>query len=1638
MVHADGIYRVSYNQLLTAGVPADQIDPRNIQLFYQGEEQYIYIKGEGSSGIFDPDSYIEFYARRNRAGIDSLVYLTPSEMVNPDHSLFTDTSAYFLTWNTSTTNRRLQLETDVNFAAYTANQPAYIWRTVRINYTTTYVKGSTRCIYGDGEGWFDSEIFRNHHPDGDLVVDKTIPTPQVHYGGPPTTLQTAVVGYAASKPDNYYPHHLKVSVSGNVIIEKLFTGYEHALGNATLNTSSLGTQLVLRYTANDETVPDVPDQMVVSFVSLRYPHTLNLENTGYFEFEVPVGSGAKQLVSLSGLSTSDNNNVVFYDLSNHRRITVQYQSAAWKLLLPETGETRRCVIASSESILQVDAIRRVSSTDRFTDYQAAYPAAEFLMVAHESVWTSAQQYATYRSAQGNSVALADISQLYDQFAYGVQKHPLSVTNFCNYMVPEGSPHQAFLFLFGKSVNSADMRNSATNYAKCMVPSFGYPASDNLFTTAAGGTAFAPRLATGRICVNNNAEGQLYLAKVIEHESNLPAEWMKNVLHFGGGATTSEQSSFANYLASYENIIEDTLFGAYVSTFLKNSSTPVQITLSDSVAGLINHGVSLMTFFGHASAGGFDQSIDNPENYTNQGRYPFVLANSCFAGDIHLAASQSTSEDWVLTANRGAIAFLASVGEGIPNYLNLFSTNLYQEMASQSYGQPFGLQIKKTIETIQEGNLDNVRLEITCHEFTLHGDPLLAVNAFDLPDLTPKVSDIAFFPNEISTAIDSFDVRIVITNIGRATHEDFTVTVKRTYADNSETEHIVGLQGCLYRDTIVLTLPVDLIKGPGMNHISIYADAMNSVNELNEVNNFAGLDFLIRSSDLIPVWPHEFAIVPDNQISLIASTGDPFLQPALYLFQLDTTDTFNSVAGNPLHEYSVTAPGGIISWQLPFQLTDSTVYYWRIARHHNIADSIIWKESSFIYIPGKEGWSQAHFYQFKNDDYRFVEYNRPQQQFDFSLIARLLQVYNQRYVGSSTYSDVRFTIDGAVNNGFGDHGCCGNRPAVMVAVIDPVSLLAWPSDIHDYGHRNYPECGSSGRPNYYFVFSSGFGNEFYEQDIQNMYAMLHDVPDGNYILVYSWTNAYFEQWPENVLAGFEALGAVNIRNISNSQAYIFFTRKGFSSYSQEWYSNAETPACHAEIKLYTDFYYGNISSKIIGPASQWNSFHWNAENMESPSYDSVSLSITGLDVTGNEHLLIDAIQPGTYDVYNLGEQIDYQQYPYLKLDFYTRDDTAKTPAQLVKWQLTYDGVPETALNPADGFSFCCDTLDEGDEMVFAIATRNLSHYPMDSLLVKYWVVNSNNEYIPVSQKRLRPHPAGDVIVDTVRLSTLGMSGLNSIWVEYNPVVETTGAYDQPEQYHFNNIAQKFFYVLTDNVNPLLDVAFDGVHIMDGDLISARPEILISLKDENKYLELNDTSVFRIYLTDLSSGIERRIYFGAAAADYTMNWVPAELPDNSCKIYFNPIFTNDGQYRLRIQATDMSGNESGSYDYAISFEVITASSITNMLNYPNPFSTSTRFVFELTGSEIPDDFSIEIFTVTGKLVKVIDLAELGGIHIGRNITDYAWDGTDMYGDRLANGVYFYRVKARINRQSVDHRQSGADAYWKHETGKMYLLR
>jgi flagellar hook assembly protein FlgD len=79
-----------------------------------------------------------------------------------------------------------------------------------------------------------------------------------------------------------------------------------------------------------------------------------------------------------------------------------------------------------------------------------------------------------------------------------------------------------------------------------------------------------------------------------------------------------------------------------------------------------------------------------------------------------------------------------------------------------------------------------------------------------------------------------------------------------------------------------------------------------------------------------------------------------------------------------------------------------------------------------------------------------------------------------------------------------------------------------------------------------------------------------------------------------------------------------------------------------------------------------------------------------------------------------------------------------------------------------------------------------------------------------------------------------------------------------------------------------------------------------------------------------------------------------------------------------------------------------------------------------------------TVSGHIVREITQDELGPLRIGRNLSEYWWDGTDEYGDRLANGIYLYRVIAKLNGQDIELNATSASRFFNHGFGKMYLMR
>jgi hypothetical protein len=177
---------------------------------------------------------------------------------------------------------------------------------------------------------------------------------------------------------------------------------------------------------------------------------------------------------------------------------------------------------------------------------------------------------------------------------------------------------------------------------------------------------------------------------------------------------------------------------------------------------------------------------------------------------------------------------------------------------------------------------------------------------------------------------------------------------------------------------------------------------------------------------------------------------------------------------------------------------------------------------------------------------------------------------------------------------------------------------------------------------------------------------------------------------------------------------------------------------------------------------------------------------------------------------------------------------------------------------------------------------------------------------------------------------------------------------------------------------------------------------------------------------------------------MRFTPANLAtgENTASIDLAPALSGeDAEYELIVSGKDVAGNTAGNLDYHIDFRVISKPMISNLLNYPNPFTTSTAFVFTITGSQIPQNMRIQILTVTGKVIREITQDELGPLHVGRNITDFKWDGTDMYGQKVANGVYLYRVLTNLNGKSMDKFKDegdNTDKYFTKGYGKMYFMR
>jgi hypothetical protein len=1651
----DGVYQITFNDLANAGIPISGIAPENMQLFAANKEVPIYIEG-GEDGFFNSTDFIEFIGRKNDGSLDTPLYDTPNDQPNPFYSLYNDTLSYFLTWNTTGNNLRFEENDLSDLDSYTPRE--FIWKRLRRVYSNGYYQGQLDAIgisvpyYTKGEGWMSP---RFGIPQGSSSITTEFNTSGVYQeeGAPSAEVfsVSAGVSNAASGSGNNHFLQIRYGDENALVVNFQFQGYEVNRFEFEMPNSSLGNESTSIRHEVSNSLGVASDYQALATLELNFPHSSDLVGANSFEFFYRLNTTQSKtrfdLLNVGGTTPR-----IYADGADPQRSEFVQDGISFQTLLENSfgDDSYDCLLATNETVRSVGTITSVANNGFFTNYGLAEVDSAFLIITHKSLLEAAQAYANYRQQRFNTV-LTEVGEIYDQFGGGVENSGLALRNFSNFLINTWPTSPQYLLLLGKSVRgvpeafSAGSRRDSTHYARNLVPTIGNPSADNLITAGLGSTILEPAIRTGRVSATNQEQLQWYLDKLQIFESQPQAAWMKNVLHFGGGRDSQEQNRFASYLFNYEQTIEDSAFGADVHTFLKTSSIPIEINLSEEVGILINGGCSMMTFFGHASSDGFDQTIDNPNNYEWNGKFPFLLGNGCYTGDYHGLGSGSTAEQYTILQEKGVIGFLSSTELGFETSLNDYSRKFYRYLSIENYGGTVGEHIRRTIQEIQDQNSpDNLFVINTTLGMSLQGDPAVVVNSWPEPDLSISAQDIFFTPSEITAETDSFTVNMVVTNIGRGTYQPFSVTLEHETPEGvGDSVYVRTLEGLLFKDTVKINLPVDVQSGLGLHRFNVLVDLPS--NEVEELVGFESVNnqvfdrqLFISNGGVVPVYPYRFAVVDENPVELRASTGDPLAEAATYRIEVDTTDTFDSPG---LLFTEITQTGGVLEWEPSLNYSDSLVVYWRCAKLGD--DEINWRESSFQHILDRRGWGQAHIFQFENNSLAQQEFNRAERQIDFSTGSARI---TNNVIGNS----IAFNNEVLLNTSVVEYGLCLSIPSIHLAVFDPITFDAWGTDYggenpdnffgnDNNGARN-PPCKS--RVEYYFIFRQNNPDQM--QALADL--LLSDIiPDGHIVVLYTARYVSYDSWnlTPDIYDAFEAMDAsiIGSEMAQDTVPFSLITRKGDPEFTFELYGESLNDVLNNIVDVPASGNSGLMVSPRIGPASNWGTLSWQTSSLESTPGDTSRVSIVGIKPNGvKEEILESPYDEVANSLSNIGAVISPQEYPYLEFQIFSEDEENQTPRQVDRWHVLYDEVTELAVNPNRFFAFSGNEVAQGAEGFLSVAIENVSMTNSDSLLIRYWVEDSERNEIEIPYSLQDSLLIGEVLIDTVFFDTRFLQGENTLWVEVNPLDTETGMTHQSEQTRFNNILRIPFTVTSDEENPILDVTFDGIHIINGEVVSPNPEVLIALKDENPFLIMDepaDTSLFKVFIAAPGTNL-RRVYFTNQLGEEEMQFIPAENEQNRAKIFYRPDLKLNGEYKMLVQASDKSGNSSGNADFEIDFEVVKESTITEVLNYPNPFSTSTQFIFTLTGDEVPDEFKIQIMTISGRVVREIMQDEFGPIRIGRNRSAYRWDARDEYGDRLANGVYLYRVIAKINGEDIMLRDGGGAQYFEQGFGKMVLFR
>ena len=285
---SNGIHRLTYENLLAAGLPLTAIDPRNLQLFHRGEEVAIHVEGE-SDGVFNETDFIDFYGQKNDGTQDTELYLRPSYQAHTYYNLFSDTTAYFLTPSVNLGKRMVYMdEPSTGLVAESHHVHEVLdLKTSQFSFGQYYpignVNGETKLSQYDlGQGWVGNNIEKNEQTIAagtnfrDFVVDGLV-LREENFGKPQLEIQ--IVGFGN------VPHKTSIFIGPSLdnlrlIRQDLLINYaSHGIENQQIQWSDISSTGRLFIRVVEVGFAEIArDVVFVSYIKVNFPQEIDVSH----------------------------------------------------------------------------------------------------------------------------------------------------------------------------------------------------------------------------------------------------------------------------------------------------------------------------------------------------------------------------------------------------------------------------------------------------------------------------------------------------------------------------------------------------------------------------------------------------------------------------------------------------------------------------------------------------------------------------------------------------------------------------------------------------------------------------------------------------------------------------------------------------------------------------------------------------------------------------------------------------------------------------------------------------------------------------------------------------------------------------------------------------------------------------------------------------------------------------------------------------------------------------------------------------------------------------------------------------------------------------------------------------------------